>query len=134
MPHCTPCDRWFPRPFDLKRHLQTSSSHEYCHPCQRAFNSSQSYKSHLTNSSSHHICQLCPEGWDFRELEEWQDHMTEEHCYCWICHEQFATDWALKRHDSDVHNMCEQCGRYFESISNLKQVSQTSSSLEQRFC
>ncbi|EXJ74051.1 uncharacterized protein A1O5_02345, partial [Cladophialophora psammophila CBS 110553] len=94
---CRPCDRPFNTYHGALNHCQNARVHqdEWCERCRRLFVSSAAYRTHLDNSSHHNVCDPC--------------------------HLDFRTSDRLESHDVAVHNMCIECGKYFENGNNLMQ-------------
>ena len=98
MGYCDVCDRYFPSPVALGQHLRMSDRHMYdCRRCEKHMNASHALAQHVRDSARHHVCGAC-------DLD-------------------FETGDGLATHEESEHNMCPECGRYFDTPSNLFHVS-----------
>lgn len=126
MYECPSCDRDFDTGHSLHQHSVGKHPTTYCSPCGRHFSSRSAKQQHIANSSQHcdNICTRCAHIPDFDTESELNDHLAEEHAYCTACDRGFESQAHLVQHDVSEHHMCMDCpGRYFQSVSNLKNVS-----------
>lgn len=126
MSECPSCERYFDTSHALHQHNVSKHSTTYCPPCRRFFWSRSAKQQHIKDSPQHtdNICNLCPHNPDFDTQSELDEHLAEKHVYCSTCDLGFDSQSQLAQHDVLVHHMCKDCpGRYFNSASNLKNVS-----------
>ena len=96
----------------------------YCQVCDRSFQSEKALDQHLSNSRRHAFdCRFC--GLHFETQTGYDDHVRDspDHNICGICGEDLGTGDELFNHELEIHNMCEECFKYFSSPNNLNQVS-----------
>lgn len=130
MEYCSPCERYFPSRVALQQHQQTSGRHTYdCSRCQKHFGSYFAQRQHVRNSPRHHVCTDCTQGQDFNSEYELDQHAATYHNLCRTCDRSFDTPEQVVQHDIAQHYMCLTCRHYFQSSSNLKNVSSPQASL-----
>ncbi|KAL2174954.1 uncharacterized protein P884DRAFT_229550 [Thermothelomyces heterothallicus CBS 202.75] len=125
MGDCWHCDRYFEHSRSLHQHAQSKHPDTYCTRCRRFFSSTRAKQQHVANSKFHNFCERCPEQPEFASLAELNNHAETVHYCCTVCDYCFNGPDQLAQHDVDEHNLCETCGTYLSSPSNLKSHLQT---------
>ncbi|KAI8710477.1 hypothetical protein NCS52_01564700 [Fusarium sp. LHS14.1] len=122
MEYCGPCDQHFGTPKSLKQHLESNVSRHsqtYCSRCLRHFPHAGAKQQHIADSRQHHVCHNCAHKPDFDNQDELDEHLEMEQYIYIRCDHAFSSSKLLTQHGAAVHNGCESCGPYFESLSNL---------------
>ncbi|KAF2113010.1 hypothetical protein BDV96DRAFT_579575 [Lophiotrema nucula] len=94
-----------------------------CVRCDRSFRSQQALRQHLRDSYNHHPCNGC--GLDCHSWDDIVEHCRIEGCrtFCQGCDEGDGSLWVPDSRAYWEHveeeNVCTQCGRHFDSPSNL---------------
>ncbi|KIW65208.1 hypothetical protein PV04_07487 [Phialophora macrospora] len=98
---CPSCDRSFDSHNGALNHCGHAQTHlgEWCERCERLFVSPAARHAHITSSPHHHLCSLC--DLDYRTAKDLEDH------------------------EFDVHNMCGDCGKFFDDANQLQQHERT---------
>ena len=97
MAYCEVCERYFPSDVALAQHNLMSEIHNYdCWRCKRHLESRHALAQHVRDSARHHVCDACDVD--------------------------FETEDGLEEHKESEHNACRECGRYFDTPSNLFHV------------
>ncbi|OAG40909.1 hypothetical protein AYO21_04751 [Fonsecaea monophora] len=95
----------------------------YCRPCDRVFISLDGGLNHCRNADAHRgeWCERCK--WLFVSPQACQYHVDNSHRHnvCVPCDLDFGTAALLRSHDVEVHNMCAECGKYFNNPNDLTQ-------------
>ena len=105
----------------LLTRLNPRMEETFCEECDRQFPHSKALIQHY-NYSNQHICLRC----NFRYItwDDFLDHRSgsKNHWVCKGCELDFHGQAALRQHNVDQHHYCEDCGRLFNTESNLTAV------------
>ena len=95
----------------------------YCPICDRYFSSAHALDQHLRNSAIHNFdCMSCGVHFKSRSALCLHQRNSEYHNICTPCNIDFGHYVGLVNHDVKEHNMCRECGRYFDTPSNRTHV------------
>ncbi|ETN67120.1 hypothetical protein AND_001077 [Anopheles darlingi] len=139
---CTLCMVIFPSQSQLSSHLKDQHGDQcyYCEPCERAFLEREKYVAHKKchDLGRIHFCTSCEKG--FRTVEAHRLHVLSHDApyLCAECGKKFETKSNLKQHMKRHSNVrafaCKLCPSKFHSKGELKTHQYTHSKLKQFSC
>ncbi|KAI1023362.1 hypothetical protein LB503_000168 [Fusarium chuoi] len=81
--------------------------------------------SNLSAKPGTFFCDHCDPKFRFASEKELCDHLWLDHMACGHCGRVFETFELKKQHDTEAHNRCAVCYRFFVSSAELKQHRET---------
>lgn len=130
---CNQCQKGFTTLSDLRRHASVHIDEKpyQCIKCDKSFRRRDNFKRHTSLDTCKALKECTKCKIIFVDMAELTQHMKEVHTSndvfkCKICHQEFKKSSILKAHMKADHRdvvkeyKCEECGKCFNHVGNLK--------------